>query len=151
ESSFILNYFGGPEQDNDTKSMRHFFDMSFNHELTESVALGANYDYGIEQDTTNAKNIFTGAGLYVTYKPEKRWSLAFRADVFEDRSGIQTGSGLPHFTLQGYTLTPQWELTKNLLIRSDLRIDAANAKVYPTDTDFISTQPTITLNAVYHF
>ena len=90
------------------------------------------------------------------------FSLAFRGEVFNDGGGTRTG--VPQ-TLQGYTLTPEYDMAAKFsdintrlkkldgkfVIRGEVRLDRSNKDVFQRQNTFIGRQFTSAINLIYLF
>ena len=106
--------------------------------------------------------IWKGIAGYAKYNLTKPFSLAFRGEVFNDGGGTRTG--VPQ-TLQGYTLTPEYDiaakfsdvsqLLKKLdgkfVVRGEIRLDRSNKAVFQRWDTLIDRQFTSAINLIYLF
>jgi hypothetical protein len=149
--SIIPGVMYGPEKNNNNIDPRILFDLVSTYSFSESVTLGLNFDYGNESfksDNNNSAEWF-GLAVYFKYKFNDSYSVALRAEQFNDRDGNRTGIVQ---NLTGITLTPSLDLKKNLIFRSDFRYDISNVDVFKNK----SSQPkpsqlTIAFNVIYVF
>jgi hypothetical protein len=87
---------------------------------------------------------------YLTWQVSPAFSLALRAEVFDDGDGARTEVVQ---RLLGLTLTPTLALGSGFVVRADLRLDVSGESVFE-DADGLFTrkrQPTLLLNALYAF
>ena len=92
----------------------------------------------------------------------KPFSLAFRGEVFNDGGGTRTG--VPQ-ALQGYTLTPEYDLAAKFsdisrllkkldgkfVIRGEVRQDLSNKDVFQRRDTLAGQQFTSAINLIYLF
>lgn len=139
-TSFILNGSHGSEQDEDLTpgaegNIRHFWDLIFVMKPFEKTALNLNFDFGTEE---GAKGI--GGGFIATdgSGTGKWWGfagiinqdftdffgLAFRGEYFDDSDGARLG--VSQLRLWEVTLTANFKIRENLLVRPEVRYDQAD-------------------------
>ncbi len=148
--SCLLTYIGGAERDTNSSDLRHLVDAVLQWSPSESVTLGLNGDYGTEQNAVAPEKnaLWQGAAAYIKVIPSDRFTLTLRGEVFDDRDGLRTGT--PQ-TLKEITLTPEFHPSQNVAFRADLRIDFSNEPAFDNEGTPATTQPTLLLNALYHF
>ena len=93
------------------------------------LTLLLDYDYGHEQKATASGRSATWQGFagIANYDFTEKCSLAFRAEVFQDRDGARTGTSQ---TLWGFTITPSYKITKMLIARAEYRGDTSSDDVF---------------------
>lgn len=107
-----------------------------------------NADYGHETAALGPGRdaVWNGAVLYAVYKFTDEFSLALRAERFDDRDGARTGTAQ---RLEEFTVTPSYVFCKHVVIRGDLRLDASDRDVFQKNGDMVRHQPTVSLNILY--
>ena len=137
-----LNWFVGPEQNNNNDNQRVVLDLVVNYTGFKNTTLGLNVDYGFEQDEAFLTSLGTrqnndaswwGVAGYAAYDFTDWFRLAFRQEFFQDQNGARTGFGnrVVYWTS---TLTAQFKIWKGLVGRLEYRHDAASEKVYEAKT-----------------
>ncbi len=159
--SILLNYVGGPEQDENDADDRQVIDLVATWKASEALSVGLNVDYGTEERTVLGDDDATwkGAAVYGRLTLSPAWSLALRGEVFDDPDGWRTGV---EQRLTEITLTPQWKAGEHFVLRGDLRVDRSDVPVFDagqvgTDEngepvyEQKKTQPTVSVNVIYLF
>jgi len=150
--SIYLNGMWGPEQAGNEKNKRGLLDGVATLRAGRLI-LGVNGDYGTDQIDTDTPGIvqavkWTGVAGYVRITCSSSFALSARAETFNDPNGVRTGIGQ---TLSEFTLTPELRVTPHLLIRGDARIDRSTRPVFEKPAEFVKTQPTALIEAIYSF
>ncbi len=145
--SLMLTYLGGPEQNHTNANWRNVVDFCATWKATSAVTLGLNADYGHERDALaqGESGHWDGAALYAACGLTDRFTLALRAERFNDHEGARTGT--PQ-RLDEVTLTPSYRIDQHLVVRADLRQDWSSRAVFQKGTSFTKSQATASLNVV---
>ncbi len=145
-----INGIAGPEQDDDSHDYRDVLDVVATWKPTDHLALGFNGDWGREAAAAPGGGTaeWKGVAGYLRLAPRGPYALTFRAETFQDRDGARTGTAQ---TLSGLTVTPEVRLGASCVLRGDLRLDVSSRAVFETRTGTRKTQPTLSVNALYHF
>jgi len=145
-----LNGIAGPEQTNDDVHFRDVADVDATWKATDHLSVGLNADWGRETNAAplGRMAVWRGAAVYVGVAPGKSLALHARTEVFEDRDGARTGTAQ---TLWEFTLTPELRLGPSVVVRSDLRLDRSDRDVFESRVGPVATQPTASLNVLFHF
>jgi hypothetical protein len=147
---FTLNYIGGPEQDDNTTNWRNVYDLCATWKAGPSMTFGLNADYGHERDALGPgqNGHWDGVALYAIYGVTDRFSLALRAERFNDYEGARTGT--PQ-RLEEVTLTPAYKIGGHFVVRVDLRQDWSNRAVFERGEGLSKDQFTASLNVLLVF
>jgi hypothetical protein len=172
--TFSLGYMGGPEESEVVAApappgggdavgtvrnvgadsrYRHLVDVVGDLKLTKDFRVVVNGDY-VTQTVVDPANLqdksvsWFGAAVLARYSFSDMWAAAARAEVIRDKDGQITAPNTNPLTLYTGTLTLEAAPHKNLLIRLDNRVDAADEKVFATVHSTSSTQFTTTLGIV---
>lgn len=164
-TSVVFNFLHGPERPHDNN------DQTDVEEIIASWRPGSRLSFALDslyghQDNGVAlgqgaiwKDLAGYARLYFTH----RLSLAFRGEAFRDGGGTRTGSNQ---TLQGYTLTPAYDLPAKLsklspslkkldgtfALRGEFRRDLSDQRVFRKDSNrWADRQFTTAVNLIYLF
>jgi len=150
DAKIFLNAVYGPEQNNNNRDNRAVFDVVGVLPLSEKVTLGINADYGSEADLKGPGEAATwyGAAVYAKAQFTNLFSLALRAELFDDKDGVRTGKKQK---LTGFTLTPALNLADGLVLRTDLRYDSSNELVFNKEGKMEKSQLTLGLNLLFAF
>ena len=149
--SIIPGFMYGPEKTDNNHDNRALVDIVTTYSLSESIAIGLNFDYGNEPNSPAENETAEWFGLtgYFKYIINKIYSIALRCEEFDDKYGIRTGTVQK---LTAITFTPSVNLNNSLILRSDLRFDKSDENVF-TDNNSRLTDLQITagLNLIYIF
>ncbi len=149
-ASLIFNFLYGPEENNDNHDNRFLFDWVGSLNATSKLTLVANTDYGYEKGSPTNPNLLNedakwyGAAFYANYVFTDKVSGTVRAEEFKDPQGFRTGFVQ---NLKEVTLTAQYALAKNLLLRPEYRHDWSNAATFASNTR--KQQDTLELGVMY--
>jgi hypothetical protein len=145
-----LNGIAGPEQNNDDVHFRDVVDVVATWKPTDHVGFGLNGDWGRETAAAAGGRmaVWRGAAVYLRLASERTLALSVRAEVFDDRDGTRTGTAQ---TLGEVTLTPELRLGSSVVVRSDLRVDHSDRPEFDSRRGPVQSQPTASLNVLYHF
>jgi hypothetical protein len=140
-------YIGGPEQTNDNTDWRHVADTIASVTVNKHVTLAANYDYG--QDSVMGKTLrWQGIAGYVRYQPIEWFALTPRAEYYNDKDGVSTGT---RQRLKETTVT--LELKKDgVITRFEYRRDYSDVPFFLKNiSETTMNQDTFTIGFVYAF
>ena len=155
--SMYLNTIYGPEQIADNANDRGVIDLVATWNATKKLTFMANFDWGQQQgvpvdvngdgmiDTTKNASWWGGAG-YAKYAFTDRFSVAGRAEYFQDEEGFRTG--FPQNAWE-FTVTPSFQVTPKLAARVEYRGDFSDAKFFLRGMDPVKHQNSI-LGEVYY-
>ena len=112
-------------------------DLIVVHQLTPTVKLALNADYGqakpTETDANAAHGKFSGIAGYVKATFTSVLSGGLRYEVFTDKNGIRTGAGPTGARLTEVTGNLDYNVSKDALFRVELRYDKSNRSLFPSD------------------
>jgi len=89
-----------------------------------------------------------GVAVYGKYAFCENFALTIRGEQFNDEDGVRTGTIQ---RLREVTFTPDFVISKNFHLRSDLRFDHSNKDAFEKDSTHSDHQTTIALNVLYFF
>ncbi len=163
-TALYFNFIRGPARPNDDHDQRSAYEVVGSWKTTSKLNLGFDGLYADDENGISLGNdaIWKGMAGYAKYNLTKPFSLAFRGEVFNDGGGTRTG--VPQ-TLQGYTLTPEYDmaakfsdvsrLLKKLdgkfVVRGEIRLDRSNKAVFQRWDTLIDHQFTSAVNLIYLF
>ncbi len=145
----IVGAMTGAEQADNDHDLRTLVDGVLIWKPTHRVTLGANGDWGQEARLAAGDDAhWSGAAGYARVGECGPLSVTVRAESFADPDGVRTGT---RQSLAEITLTPEAQISPGFLIRSDLRIDHSNRRVFGHESGASDSQTTLLLNAIVHF
>ncbi len=171
--TFAFNFMYGPEQDNNSSNERFLFDWVATFNATDKLTFVLNTDYATEQGVSTALGTVNtkwyGVAGYAKYQFTNIFAVALRGEWFKDPDGARTtyttlpdASVLPTGigqTLKEITLTPEFKVAKNLIVRPEYRHDWSDKNSFgaigsapvalPSGHD--KTQDTIAVGVMYLF
>ena len=141
----------GPEQPHDSSNYRFLFDWLGAFKATKNLTFMVNTDYANEEkDPLNAgrNSKWYGVAGYAKYDFTDFFSTSFRAEYFNDKDGVRTG--IPQ-KLKGITITPEFKIVKNLLVRPEYRHDWSNKDSFDSHHNNFDkkSQDTIAIGMMY--
>jgi len=128
--SLTFNFTYGPEQQNNSSHNRFLFDWVGSFKATKKLTFVANVDYAHEQNDPNNNgnnSQWYGVAVYAKYDFTDFFSTSIRAEYFNDLNGVRTGIAQE---LKEITLTPEFKIAKNLLLRPEYRHDWSDQKAF---------------------
>ena len=145
----IVGAMTGAEQADNDHDLRTLVDGVLIWKPSSRVTLGANGDWGQEARLAAGDDAhWSGVAGYARVGPRGPFSLTVRGESFADPDGVRTGTSQ---SLAEITLTPEAQISPSFLIRSDLRIDHSNRRVFEHESGASDSQTTLLLNAIVHF
>jgi hypothetical protein len=150
--SVLVNLMNGREKDLQTgiESNRFLSDTVITIKPTKALTFVVNPDYAIQSrsapDGSDAK--WYGVAGYVKYDFSDLFSATVRAEYFKDPDGART---LTPQTAKEVTLTPEFRVAKNLIVRPEFRHDWSDRNVFDSHHNTLDkkTQDTIALGVMY--
>jgi hypothetical protein len=149
--SLSFNFMYGPEQSDNSSHDRFLFDWVGAYKATDKLTFMANVDYAHERkDPLNSgKNSqWYGVAGYAKYDFTPFFSTSIRAEYFDDKDGVRTG--IPQ-TLKEVTITPEFRIAKNLLLRPEYRHDWSDKNGFDSSSKTLNkkNQDTIGASVMY--
>jgi hypothetical protein len=150
-----VKFITGPEQDNNTSNLRNVAEI-YILQTIDKLTLNLDYIHGTEKNVpggySNSK--WDAVQGIVRYAASDRYAINVRGEVFKDSTGSRLATTVGQKQkLWGVTVTPEFTLNKNMIIRPEYRHDVADQKIFnkngtPNDA---KTQDTVALNVFYYF
>jgi putative OmpL-like beta-barrel porin-2 len=163
-TTVYFNFIHGPERPHDNRDQRSVGEIVGSWKTTSKLNFGFDALYAHEENGVNPGHdaIWKGVAGYAKYNLTKPFSLAFRGEVFNDSGGTRTGVSQ---TLQGYTLTPEYDMTAKFsdlnphlkkldgkfVVRGEVRWDLSNKNVFQRWDTLMGQQFTSAINLIYLF
>jgi maltoporin len=119
--------------------------------VTKNLTFVLNTDYASEeQDPVNGgrNSMWYGVAGYAKYDFTDWFSTTIRAEYFDDKDGVRTGIAQK---LKEVTITPEFRIAKNLLLRPEYRHDWSNKDGFDSQHTTFSkkSQDTIAVGVMY--
>lgn len=149
--SVYVNWMGGNESDDSNNEFRSIWDFVFDMTVTDDLSLQMNVDYGTEEETApgGADAEWFGVAVIARYEINKWFTMNTRAEYFKDHSGVRAGT--PGQNLWEFTLTPEFKVRDNMIVRVEYRHDDSNRLVFSDGAGMSDSQDTIAINALVYF
>jgi hypothetical protein len=149
--ALTFNFMYGPEQANNTSNNRFIFDWIGAFKATKNLTFMANVDYAYEErDPLNSgrNSEWYGVAGYAKYDFTDFISTSIRVEYFNDKDGVRTGIAQE---LKEITLTVDFKVAKNLLVRPEYRHDWSTQNAFDSEQKTFDTksQDTIALGVMY--
>ena len=131
--SFIQNYMVGPEQADvsDSENTRHLWDSLITVKLHDKVTFMTNFDYGMDRIVGGDHVHWIGTANYLKFQLTPSFALIPRFEFYSDPMGFTTGT---RQQLKEFTLTPEFLVNENMVMRFEYRRDWSNVGVFGGDT-----------------
>ncbi|MEK6790904.1 MAG: outer membrane beta-barrel protein, partial [Deltaproteobacteria bacterium] len=154
-----VKYTGGPEQTDNNKNWRQVLNLNASVTVLDKLVVKADYIYGTEKnvlmpDGSRRNAEWAGLAGVVRYPFNDKLALNVRAEVLSDSDGARTGQ---EQQMTEVTVTPEYALTGNAVVRAEYRHDRSNRRVFDKGSNAAGTdaaskdQDTIGVNVLYHF
>ncbi|HSB32821.1 MAG TPA: porin [Nitrospirota bacterium] len=144
-----VNIMTGPERNNNSGDKRTLTDLVAIFKPSRKVFLILNADYGTEENAVaEGTAAWSGMAGIAKYDINKTYSVAARAEIFNDRDGFRTGTAQ---TLTELTVTPEIRLAGGLVVRPEYRHDSSNRQSFHRVNGAFTrkSQDTIALGVMY--
>src|SRR4030042_6992524 len=147
--NFGLMY--GPEQSDNSSHYRFLFDWAGTFKATKKLTFVLNTDFANEAKDPlkgGRNSRWYGIAGYAKYDFTDWFSTTIRAEYFDDRDGVRTGIAQK---LKEITITPEFRIVKNLLLRPEYRHDWSHKDGFDSQhRAFVKkSQDTIALSIMY--
>jgi hypothetical protein len=149
--SMNFGFMYGPEQPHHSSHYRFLFDWVGTFKAAKNLTFVVNTDYASEaRDPINSgrNSRWYGVAGYVKYDFTEWFSTSIRAEYFDDKDGVRTGIAQK---LKEITITPEFRLLKNVLLRPEYRHDWSDNGGFDSKHTAFSkkSQDTIALGIMY--
>ena len=149
--SMNFGFMYGPEQSDNSSHYRFLFDWVGTFKATKNLTFVVNTDFANEEkDPLNGgrNSRWYGIAGYAKYDFTDWFSTTIRAEYFDDRDGVRTGIAQK---LKEITITPEFRIVKNFLLRPEYRHDWSNKDGFDShhNTFVKKNQDTIALGMMY--
>ncbi len=131
---------------------KNVINLVVTQQLSSNFAMALNADYG-EERVFGFLNTWKGVAIYGRYSLTGKSDLALRGEIYFDPNDYTTGAAFPNATFKEVTLTYEYDLFANLMLRGEFRDDFANGPMFMSSDGVISktSQPTLLIGAVATF
>ncbi|MBU4343118.1 MAG: porin [Candidatus Omnitrophica bacterium] len=147
--SLGVNGVYGAEQASNDSSKRWVVDIVGTLTPLERLTFMLNYDYGEEEDVSGSTARWSGLAAYVHYDASDWVGFTVRSEFFNDNEGSRTGTVQD---LWEVTLTSEFKIYKDALLRLEYRHDESNATPFTDDEgNSVDDQDTVGLEVAYIF
>lgn len=146
-----LKFMSGPEQTDNTTNLRNVVDVNLTAPLMERLTLSLDYVYGNEEDVPGiGDSTWSGLSGIVRYAASDSYAINVRGEVFNDDDGARTGI---EQNMWEVTVTPEFTVKKNMVIRPEYRHDVSDEKVFTKNSTGADTktQDTVGVNVFFYF
>lgn len=149
--SILVNWMGGNEVPGSNNEFRSIWDFVFDMTVTNDLSLQMNLDYGTEEDIGpgGADVEWFGVAAIARYQINKWFTMNTRVEYFKDHSAVRAGTLGQN--LWEITLTPEFQVRDNMIVRVEYRHDDSNRLVFSDGVGFSDSQNTIAINALVYF
>lgn len=144
---------GNKEAASASYGKRDVVEIIINQQAGSLLSFAADIVYGREW-VNGIINIWKGAALYAKYSLGSRSDLALRGEIYYDPQGYTTQYTFHNPTFKEVTLTYEYDLFKNLIVRGEFRDDFANGPAFDVAKQSalgVDSQPTLLVGAIMTF
>ncbi len=152
-TDLVLNGISGFEQALGTQyGKKNVLDFILTEQLGPDLSVALNADYG-EERVSGFLDSWKGVAVYGKYSLSAKSDVALRGEVYYDPYGYTTGAGFAKATFKEITLTYEYDLFANLVLRGEFRNDFANGPAFISSEGTLTktSQPTFLIGAVATF
>jgi hypothetical protein len=143
--SGYINYIQGPEQTDNTRDNRSLLDIVATIKPIKPLSIILNYDGGKEENVISSGDAkWSGLSGIVKYDINDTYSVAARAEYFDDEDGYRTGTVQK---LKEITVSGDIRLAGSLIVRPEYRHDSSDKQSFDNGTK--KKQDTIALGVMY--
>lgn len=144
--ALTFNLMYGPEKDNNNHDNRFLLDWVGTFKPFKNTTLVVNADYAAEEHSSadGGTGKWYGVAGYFKYDFSDLFSSTVRAEYFDDRDGLRTGTDQK---LKEITLTPEFRVAKSIIVRPEYRHDWSDKMSFDSNTR--KSQDTIALGVMY--
>lgn len=163
-TTLTFNFLHGPERPHNSHDQRSLYELIGSWKVVPRLSFAFDALYADEDHAAanGSDAIWKGLAGYSKYTLTKRFSLAFRGEVFADIGGSRTGTSQ---TLRGFTLTPEYvhpvkvsriksefrHFDGEFVTRAEFRQDLSDRPTFRQGTAFTTRQFTTAVNLIYLF
>lgn len=133
--ALVANALVGPEQIGNTANNRQFYELIANYRLNEVVTLGVDLTTVHEQGLGH----YNSQVFYWLNNITDEFSLNLRQEFFNDPEGARLGTPA---RVSGFTITPEYRITEDWVVRVDFRFDRADRSVFNRSGNAVDWQNT---------
>ena len=148
--TWIYNYLGGPEQDNNSSNWKQVHETNISYTLTPTLSVATDFLYGKEKAAVadGLDKAWYGFQLGAKWQTGQTYYLSPRFEIYRDSHGYTLG-GVGQ-TLYTYTLTQSYLISEGFELRLEGRLDHSTlSDRFVTGTGTSSNQPTVILGVLY--
>lgn len=148
-SSFI-----GNDKSDSERRMRYFHNFYGQYQLNDQWGFITGFDIGAEQRERNSKsyNVWLTPVFIAKYTHSDKWSLAARAEYYQDRDGVIVTTNTPNgFKTYSYSANVDYRLSNNVAIRAELRKFYSEDKIFEDKDGFTDESLIATTALIFSF
>ncbi len=164
--SLLFNWAGGPEAQagdaGNDDDWRNIFDWIVSVGVTDKLSLILDVSYAVEESNSAVSpgndSQYWGFEALARYDFTKWFALNIRGEFFDDMDGTKTplNSVLANPVseeLWEISITPEFRINRNLVIRAEYRHDESNRNSFDSDDAVLDedSQDTIAINGMFYF
>ncbi len=125
-------FIGNEKPDSVAKQTRFFHNFYTTYTISKKLNTALFFDYGIEEKlNADGTNKWLGFGLQIQWKASSKMKSAFRYEYYKDKTGvIITPVSVNGFRVSGFSFNADWQITKYLLWRNELRLFHSADKIF---------------------
>jgi hypothetical protein len=132
---FNSSTFWGNEKPDSAKQLRFFQNFYTTYSFSKKISMAFIFDYGIEEQPGNSEGYdWFGILWQIQWKANNKLSSGFRYEYYKDSHGvIITPVSVNGFRTSGFSANADWQITKFLLWRNELKLFYSADKIFVKD------------------
>ena len=131
--------------------MRFFHDFYGIFALTDQLSLTLGFDIGTEEQspTGNGTNTWYSPAGILAYKFNNKWSVAGRAEYYNDKNGVIIGTGTPNgFQTWGMSINADYAIRSNAVWRIEAKTYNSKDNIFVKGDQGITSGSTVLVTSL---
>jgi len=153
-TTFNYSNFIGTDKPDSARLMRYFHNFYGIFNVTGKLGITAGFDIGSEQKAkgSSSMNTWYTPVLILKYAVNNKWTVAARAEYYNDRNGVIIASGTPNgFQTSAFSFNLDYAPLKNAIIRLEARTLNSKDNIFTKGNEFVNTDSFITASIAVSF
>lgn len=155
-AKLTLNYsnYLGTEGVNAVRVNRFYHNFYAIAQLTDQFGLTAGFDYATQRKVKGsvAKSEILSPVLIAQYKFAPKWTVAGRAEFYDDKDGVFIAIGTPNgFKTMGYSLNFDYSPISNAVVRLEGKVYDSKDKIFVRDINTVNHNANLTTSVAISF
>lgn len=151
---FNWSTFIGTNDPDSTRRMRYFNNFYSKHQLSRRFGLVLGLDIGTQQRTKNSSvfDVWFSPVIIGQFTVAKNWKTAFRAEYYQDKTGIIIPTGTPNgFETFGFSVTLDYAPVDIILCRLEVRWLNSQDNIFESPVGLVNNNFIIGTSMTFNF